>query len=191
MTHQESTMQTKRALAASLKKFMATKPLSKIAVREIIEDCDVNRKTFYYHFQDIYDLLKWTLEQEAIEVVGQFDLLDDYEDAIRFVLQYVKENNHILCCAYDNMGREEMKRFFYNDFILLVQNLVDGCEERNSLHVPETFKAFLCDFLTEAIAGMLVNVFKEKKLPSEKNIIDNISIIIDSLPDMLKRAAKA
>lgn len=90
---------------------MKKKPLGKITVSEIITDCNVNRKTFYYHFEDIYDLLKWMLEQEAIEVVKNFDFLIDYEDAIKFVIKYVKENSHILNCAYDSMGRDELKRF--------------------------------------------------------------------------------
>ena len=90
---------------------MEKKPLSKITVSEIITDCGVNRKTFYYHFQDIYALLKWMLDEEAIEVVKQFDMLVDYREAILFVLDYVKKNKHLLCCAYDGMGRDEMKRF--------------------------------------------------------------------------------
>ena len=48
----------KKTLAVSLKRFMEKKPLSKITVSEIIADCGVNRKTFYYHFEDIYALLK-------------------------------------------------------------------------------------------------------------------------------------
>ncbi|WP_295208123.1 TetR family transcriptional regulator [Ruminococcus sp.] len=39
------------------------KPLSKITVSEIVADCNINRKTFYYHFEDVQSLLKWTLEQ--------------------------------------------------------------------------------------------------------------------------------
>ena len=91
MKHEEITMQTKKEFAASLKKLMEKKPLSKITVSEIAQDCDVNRKTFYYHFEDIYDLLQWMLEQEAVEVVKQFDLMVDYEEAITFVLDYVGE----------------------------------------------------------------------------------------------------
>lgn len=189
MTHEEANLQTKTALAASLKKFMTKKPLGKITVSEIITDCNLNRKTFYYHFCDIYDLLKWMLEQEAIEVVKNYNLLLDYEDVIHFVLQYVTDNAHILNCAYDNMGREEMKRFFYHDFISLANDIVDRCEEAGGLHVDADFKAFLSDFLTEAIAGMLVNAFKEHKTPQPDLLIRNMKIIIDTLPDMLKRAA--
>ncbi len=61
---------------------MQTKPFSKITVSELIADCGLNRKTFYYHFQDMRDLLRWTLRQEAVEVVKSFDLQNDYEAAI-------------------------------------------------------------------------------------------------------------
>lgn len=188
MTHEEATLQTKTALAGSLKKFMEKKPLGKITVSEIIADCNVNRKTFYYHFEDIYSLLKWMLEQEAIEVVKNFDLLIDYEDAIRFVIGYVKDNSHILNCAYDSMGRDELKRFFYNDFVSLVKNVVNDTEQKCGLCITDDFKEFICDFLTEATAGMLVNGFKEKYKLNKSNIICNITVIINSLPDMLKRA---
>ena len=49
------TPSTKQALAASLKKLLRRKFLDDITVKEIVADCTVNRQTFYYHFQDIYD----------------------------------------------------------------------------------------------------------------------------------------
>ncbi len=60
---------TKRALAASLKKLLAQKPLDKITIVDIVTDCEVNRQTFYYHFQDIYDLMDWIFVSEATQVI--------------------------------------------------------------------------------------------------------------------------
>ena len=188
MTHEKATLQTKIALAESLKGFMEKKPLGKITVSEIIADCNVNRKTFYYHFDNIYALLKWMLEQEAIEVVKNFDLLIDYEDAIRFVIGYVNDNSHILNCAYDGIGRDELKRFFYKDFVSLAKNVVNDTEKQNNLSVSDEFKDFICDFLTEAIVGMLVNGFKERSRFRQSDVIRNINVILNSLPDMLRRA---
>ena len=91
MTHDENTLITKKRLATSLKKFMLVKSLNKISVTEIVKDCNLNRKTFYYHFDDIYDLLKWILEQEAVEVVKNFDLVVDYKEAILFVINMWKK----------------------------------------------------------------------------------------------------
>ena len=188
MMHEKATLHTKTVLAESLKKFMKKKPLEKITVSEIIADCNVNRKTFYYRFDNIYALLKWMLEQEAIEVVKNFDLLIDYEDAIRFVIGYVNDNSHILNCAYDGMGRDELKRFFYKDFVSLMKNVINDTEKQNKLSVSDDFKEFICDFLTEATAGMLVNGFKEKSKFRQSDIIRNITVILNSLPDMLQRA---
>lgn len=52
---------TKRALDQSLKNLLLKKPLTKITVNDIAEDCGINRMTFYYHFKDIYDLVEWVL----------------------------------------------------------------------------------------------------------------------------------
>ena len=188
MKHEEATLKTKTMIAASLKKFMAKKALGKITVSEIVADCNINRKTFYYHFEDIYDLLKWMLEQEAIEVVKTFDLLVDFEDALCFIIDYVRTNTHILNCAYDSMGRDEMKRFFYNDFSSIAAGVVNDCEAKRGLSVDEGFKVFLSDFLTEAVAGMLVNGFKNRNIMENDDTFRNAKVLIDALPDILKRA---
>ena len=140
MKHEITTLNTKRTLAASLRKFMEKKPLNKITVSEIIADCGVNRKTFYYHFDGIYALLKWMLDEEAIEVVKQFDLPVNYREAVLFVLNYVHENKQFLCCAYDGMGRDELKRFFYNDFIGITQAVIRNTEHQLGVHTTEEFK---------------------------------------------------
>ena len=55
--------------------------------------------------------MKWTLEQEAVEVVKNFDLLVNTEEALRFVMAYADENKHIINCAFDSMGYEESNGF--------------------------------------------------------------------------------
>ena len=55
---------TKRAITESFRALLADKPLDKITVRDIVEDCGLTRNTFYYHYEDIYDLLSDVLESE-------------------------------------------------------------------------------------------------------------------------------
>ena len=57
---------TKRALAEALKQLMEELPFSKISVADICEQCNMNRKSFYYHFKDKYDLLNWILDTEFL-----------------------------------------------------------------------------------------------------------------------------
>lgn len=65
---------TKRALAQSLKKLLQTKPLSKITINDIAEDCGVSRMTFYYHFADIYDLVEWTCQEETVCLLSKLNV---------------------------------------------------------------------------------------------------------------------
>lgn len=192
MKHEEHSLKTKMAFAAALKKAMTKKRLSDITVKELIEACNVDRKTFYYHFEDIYELLKWILDREAIEVVRHFDLLSDYKEAILFVIRYVDENKHILYCAYDSMGRDQLKRFFYADFIGLMQSTVRAAQKRLNIQIEEEFESFLCDMYTESIASLLINMFQGERQLDVNKTLRHISLIFQvSMQELLLRAPKA
>ncbi len=180
MTNAELSLQTKKEIAQTLKQFMREKPFSKITVSEIIRTCNINRKTFYYHFSDIYALLKWIFEEEAIQVVQHFDLLVDYQEAIAFVMEYVEQNDYLINCAYDSIGREEMKRFFCADFYHVVQSVLDRAEEEKNAKLEPDFKVFLTKFYTEALAGMLLEMVQEKDNEKRKQSMEYITKIIQT-----------
>lgn len=180
MKNEEISLKTKKALAASLKKSMRQKAFSKITIKEIIQDCGLNRNTFYYHFDDIYALLRWMLTEEAIDVVKHFDLLVDYEDAIRFIMNYVDENDYIISCVYDSIGRDEMKRFFYSDFIAITSSLINTADEKSHKNLDPEFKEFLANFYTEALAGTLVDWTNEKHIRDKEKTIHYLKTIIET-----------
>ncbi|MGM9647156.1 MAG: TetR/AcrR family transcriptional regulator C-terminal domain-containing protein [Eubacteriales bacterium] len=190
MKHEVTTYNTKKLLAESLKKAMKTKPFSKITVSEIISDCGVNRKTFYYHFEDIYALLKWIFEEEAIEVVRHFDLLVDYEEAIRFVMNYVDENEYIISCAYDSIGRDEMKRFFYADFMGVVTSVIDEAEVNFDKKIDPDFKEYVAKFYTEAMSGMLIDWVQSKDKSDREKTVGYMTAIIEMALDSMKAQSK-
>lgn len=178
MKHEEISLITKKALAESLKSAMKKKPFQKITVSELIRDCDVNRKTFYYHFEDIYALLKWTFEQEAIEIVKHFDLLVDYEETINFVMDYVESNDYIIQSAYDSISRDELKRFFSADFKEIVVSIIDGTEKKVGKKLETGYKEFLISFYTGAIVGILVEWIENRAKMNREVVIRYISTTI-------------
>ena len=175
MKYEVASYNTKKTLAESLKKIMKKKNFSKITISEIIADSGVNRKTFYYHFEDIYALLKWIFENEAIEVVKHFNLAVDYEDAILFVMDYVEKNDYIISCAYDSIGRDEMKRFLYNDFIDIISSIIEYTEKIYNKQLSSDYKTFLCNFYTEALAGILIDWMKHKNQLDRMQVVEYIS----------------
>ena len=179
MTHAVTSLNTKRALARSLRNAMEKKPFSKITVTEIITDCGVNRKTFYYHFQDIYALLKWMLQQDAIEVVKKLDFATDLPQTISFVMDYVEKNNHLITCAYDSIGHDVVKSFFYADFIAMTGQYIEAKEKSVNMRLDEKYRSFLTKFYTEALSGMLMDWIKEREEVDKETVIDHIAKTVD------------
>ena len=70
---------TKNALAAAMKSLMEKTPFSKISVGDICEVCQMNRKSFYYHFKDKYDLVNWIFYTEFITVIRGRDYDNGWE----------------------------------------------------------------------------------------------------------------
>ena len=126
-----------------------------------------------------------------MNVVKQFDLLVDYREAVLFVMNYVRKNKHLLCCAYDSMGRDEMKRFFYADFIGITRKVVNDAEQRIGVHTEEQFKEFLAHFYTEAAAGLLIDEFTDKEGHDPKIAADYFALVLEnSLPSVLGSVRK-
>ena len=167
-------------LADSLKKALRTKPFSKVTVSEIVADCGVNRKTFYYHFEDIYALLKWTIEEDMAEILNHFNLFTDYEKAMYYVLDYAEQNEHLINCLYDAMGRDEMRRFLRQDFTDILLYIIRQGEEKCQRELNDAFRQFLSVFLTEAIAGVLIDYIRGSHTVSKEHLVAYVGFIVKS-----------
>lgn len=191
MKHDEQSRQTKQALSAALKRLMEEKPLNRITIQELVEECGVNRKTFYYHFEDIYALLKWTLEQEAISLFNRYDLINEHTKAIEFALDYIESNLDVLKNIVRSLGGTEIRNFFFNDIYEPMHRLICTIAQNRRCHVSESYKAFLSRFLTEAIAGILMDCIERDALSERDKLSEYISsTLIASIPNALEAAAE-
>lgn len=120
-----SAEQTKRALAAALKSLMAQKPLEKITIRELTDACGMRRQNFYYHFEDIYDLLKWMFQDEAVSLLRRHDGVMLWQDGLLQLFQYLQENRAVCLCALRSLGRSHIKRFFSDDIYEIIHRTVE------------------------------------------------------------------
>ena len=175
MKYEATTYNTKKMFADALKQAMSQKPFSKITVSEIVAACGVNRKTFYYHFKDIYDLLLWILKEEAINVVKEFDLPTQHREALFFVMDYVEENSYLINCAYDSLGRDQLRNFLYTDFISVTTELLEQVEILSGHQLAAPYKEYLAKFYAEGLAGMLIDWIKHRSDLDREQTADYIT----------------
>ena len=142
---------TKHLLTESLKRLMAQKPLNKISIREITEGCGVNRQTFYYHFEDIYDQVRWMFRQEAVKLLDQQEGILVWQDGLLQLFRYLEENRDICLCAMHSVSHEHLRRFFQADIYDIIHRVIDQLTE--DLRTNEAEKDILTHFYVSALAG--------------------------------------
>ena len=114
---------TKHALEASLKNILLKKPLNKITVKDIADDCGINRMTFYYHFKDIKELFEWLYKFETQQVVGDIRKLST-SNAIDVIMRYLYDNRAMTLSAFNSLGREYIEKFIYESIYDAVHDQV-------------------------------------------------------------------
>ncbi len=106
-------MKTEHALVEALKEMMATQPIDDISVLQLSKKCGISRKTFYYHYHDIYDLLAQLFLEEKIPGVNN---VENYHDLIEKVFTYYKDNEAFINATINSAGKELFYEFIYNVF---------------------------------------------------------------------------
>lgn len=173
MKHEMQSQATKQALVDSLKQLLTKKSFSKITVTEIVENCGYNRKTFYYHFEDIYSLLRWMLEQDLLSVVDSNELTSDPEKVIRFALSYIKQNRQLLTCVITELGHDELRNFLYDDFAAPIRMVIQKAESEIGLTLDDAYREYLTSFYTSSMTGMIIRVLL-RKISSEDEFIEDM-----------------
>lgn len=191
MKHELATLNTKKALAASLKRKMCQKPLSKISVSEIVEDCSLNRRTFYYHFDDIYALLEWTCDREAVELLKRSDSCLTWDEGILLLLRYIQQNESLCRCALDGLGRKYLRKFLEGDALSIMGNIVRELANGLDIEVDEKVINFITLFYTSAIAEALITWMSNGLKESPEEMVRLLDITLHgNIEAALKRSVE-
>ncbi|MBC5734709.1 TetR/AcrR family transcriptional regulator [Flavonifractor sp. DFI.6.63] len=167
---------TKRALAESLKKLLLEKPLDRITVSDITEDCGVSRMTFYYHFKDVYDLIEWTWLQEAERALDGQKTYDTWQQGFLQIFQLVQENRAFVMNLYHSISREQVERYLYR---LTYQLLIGVVEEKSAgMSVRDEDKKFIADFYKYAFVGLMLDWIRGGMKGEPQVLIDRLSVLI-------------
>jgi probable dihydroxyacetone kinase regulator len=147
--------QTKKALAEALKQLLTRKPINKITINDITEQCGISRMTFYYHFKDIYDLAEWTLEEATQQIIGENRYADNWQQGFLDLLKEVKENQKLYMNVYRSMDREAIERYLLKKVEPLLMPVVE--KEAAGMGISPEGKRVVAIFYTYAFIGVVLD----------------------------------
>lgn len=90
-------MNMKNVIAEAFAKMVRQKGVDKVTVKALIDVCDISRQTFYYHFQNITDVIEWSLERATQEMLSRSLQEDTPQRAIRIFVSSTVENYELMC----------------------------------------------------------------------------------------------
>lgn len=167
---------TKRALEASLKNLLLKKPLSKITINDITEDCGISRMTFYYHFKDIYDLVEWSCLEDAKRALEGKKTYETWQQGILQIFEAVLENKPFVINVYRSVSREHVENYLFKLTYDLLIGVVN--EKSDGITIREEDKEFIADFYKYAFVGVMLNWVRDDMKEDPRRIVDRISTIM-------------
>ncbi len=168
---------TKRALEESLKRLLLTKPLNKITIADITNDCGISRMTFYYHFQDIYDLVEWACEEDAARAIAGNKTADTWQTGLLDTFLSLRENKPFITSIYHDMSREQVERFLVPVVSDLVKDVVD--EHAAHRHVHDQDRDFIARFFAHALIGTVLDWIARDMRDDPQQLVQRVATVSD------------
>ena len=157
------TQLTKKAIVNSFIKLLNDKPWDKITVKDIVEDCGINRNTFYYHFADIRELTRFTLDSQIKSVM----------QAAKFAL----ENKRAVYHLYNSVSREILENYLS----VVAYGVMDSFIEMKAvgMKVSEFDKKLLKEFYKGALVGMVCSWLEGDMKQDPEAAINRLGILLE------------
>jgi hypothetical protein len=184
-------MTTEAKFKYALKEMMLSKPLEEINVTVLCDKCGCHRQTFYYHYQDIYDLLAAIFLNEDIEGL---DKAKDAEETLVAFLNYAKANFVFLRSSYNSAAHDLVDDFFYGKimaklFSILSRNNNYGLQKDSYRNVARRYAKIVGDEFGYCFKDVELTPAKFEKIM--KRFIDaSLLTVFPSLVELAKEEKK-
>lgn len=144
---------TKKAIVEALKEVCMEKPFDKVSVADITRRCGLNRQTFYYHFQDKYELLSWIYYNENFIFITRDINLDNWDEKILEMLDLMLENKKF----YMNTIHEQehtFQSYLFEMSKTMFEEAIEVLDVRKKLTEEE--RSFHARFFAYGICGLTI-----------------------------------
>lgn len=153
---------TKKLLSDSLIKLLNKKTLKKITVKDVVTECGLTRQTFYYHFQDMYELLDWTFS-DIVKTALNGSEESDREESYKRLFIYIYENKSMFISTLKCIGRDHFENAIYSQLFRYNKDYIIKLSFDTGKNIPEKKIDLLADLQTISLISFLVNWLNDNK----------------------------
>ncbi len=145
---------TKQIIVEQLFAFLEHKKIEDITVKDLVNACHISRQTFYYHFQDIMDVMEWGARKAVEQALAETMAAPDPREAVRIFALRIVQKKDVNRRLMQSQRRAELERILVNAFRTYLQALFRQKWPNPALSVADT-DIFL-DFYTYGLIGLIL-----------------------------------
>lgn len=168
---------TKKLIREAFIKMLNERPLNKITVTDIVNECEINRNTFYYHYADIYEVLSEIFQTELQTAIDEYNDTLSWEDGFLVATEFALENKTAIYHVYNSMQREELEDYIYNVAGNVMENYVD--RESEGINAAFEDKVLIASFYQCALTEMVLRWIATGMKGDPDVIIKRIGLLFD------------
>lgn len=177
---------TKKKMADALKELIRTESFEKITVSDITDKCCVHRQTFYYHFQDRYELLDWLLYNELFIPLSDGFTFDNMYDKLlnMFSTMYADKKfyQHAL-----KINSDDITRFVGNIVTEEFKRIIKCLGKDNGINpVDADEETFISEFFGYGISGVVFNWVSKGMKETPEIMIKRVERLVDTCKMVVK-----
>lgn len=145
---------TRKAIMQTFLHILKNKPLDRITVKDICEQCEINRNTFYYYFRDIYDVLEAIFEDEVRLVMDEAKAGMTFHDAYARAASIILNNREAIIHIYASENGRLLRTYLDAVVTQVVRRFV--LEKAEGYSLSESDVAFITAFYSNGIVGSTI-----------------------------------
>lgn len=146
---------TKNLIKEEFLKLLDERSFNSITISMIAERCEINRNTFYYHYEDIYSLVKEILDDEIKKVDQEFNSSFSWENSLITASSFFMDNKKAAQNLFKSIDKKDTDLYLYKICESVMTKYVENeCQTKN-IRASEEDKALVIDFYRAALVGLL------------------------------------
>lgn len=168
---------TKQKIALALRQLMQERPLRKITVQDLMERTQMTRQSFYYHFQDIQDVLAWIGEQQVSGWLQDTQELS-FEDWMMRIIVLLNEDRNFYRQMLHFGDQAFLHRFGNKLLRQRMLRLFFGTETEEKLN---DHQRFVVDFAVWSVLSYLSTYLSSRRTLDLREVRARLRCLMDTL----------
>lgn len=179
---------TKKAIKATFLKLIDEKPLSKITVGMIAEDCGINRNSFYYHFSDIPSLIEEIIKDAADALIQKYPSIKTLDEAVEAAFYFTLKNKKAVLHIYNSVNRSIYEQYLMKICEYVVTKYFESAFGEEKEPVNESDKEVAVIFTKCTLFGLYIDWINGGMKDNAIEKVKRLIILCRGLSDeMVKR----